>query len=168
MTDADVRAFDYAKEHYSLRGVWGDTVWAGHGQGALRHGRKGAGLAQLLNEVVEGRGTTLPPAGSLSKFHDPSALQRQLDAAQQRRAASAAAAQASARASDEWRQREQRRTRMRKTDKFFDRTIGAFKGGAIALVLWGILALAAGIPAGLGVLVVVLGAIGGAMWLWMP
>ncbi|MGU5036150.1 hypothetical protein MAY02_24895, partial [Escherichia coli] len=103
MTDADVRAFDYAKEHYSLGGVWGDTVWAGHGQGALRHGRKGAGLAQLLNEVVEGRSTTLPPAGSLSKFHDPSALQRQLDAAQQRRAASAAAAQASARASDEWR-----------------------------------------------------------------
>jgi len=168
MTDADVQAFDHAKEHYALNGVWGDTVWAGHGQGPLLHGRKGAGLSQLLNDVLDGRVTGLPPAGSLSKFHDPSVLQRQLEAAHHRRALSTAAAQASARSSAEWRRQEERRARNRKTDKIFDRTIGAFKGGAIALVVWAILAMAVGIPAGLGVLIVVLGIVGGAMWLWMP
>ena len=45
---------------------------------------------------------------------------------------------------------------MRRNDRIFDKVVGAFKGGAVGLLLWGILALTIGLAAGLGLVVLIL------------
>lgn len=168
MTETDVQAFDFEKAHYSFNGVWGDAISGGRGQGRLIHGTKGAGLSHLLQDVGEGRTTKLVPATSLAKFYDRAAQQPRLQAAQQRRLASEAASKKLAQASADWNKREARKAKMRRNDRIFDRVIGAFKGGAIGLVAWGILALTMGLNIGFGLLITVLAIAGGAKWLWRP
>ncbi|EHB48695.1 hypothetical protein MycrhDRAFT_5536 [Mycolicibacterium rhodesiae JS60] len=71
MTDSDVQDFDFTKERYSLNGVWGDTIWASHGRGALVHDSKGAGLFRRLEDVLAGRHENLPGPLGLHKESTP-------------------------------------------------------------------------------------------------
>lgn len=173
MTDSDVQDFDFAKERYN-RGdhhteagrVWGDTVWAGLGRGELSYDHKGMGLARLLEDVTRSRSTLLPLPGSLVKFQDPDQLSREHAVHKQRVAAEAqdalAFSRANAKRSREWSKRQARRKRAQRTDRIFDKVVGAFKGGAVGLVLWFILAVTVGLVAGLGVVVVIIAAVVGA------
>lgn len=176
MDGSDVQAFDFAKKYYEHgygtdRHIWGDTDRA-YDRGNLLHAVQGAGLSLLLHDIAEGRTTKLVPAGALAKFYDRAAQQSRQqaaqEAAQQRRLASEAASRKLAQASADWKKREARKAKMRRNDRIFDRVIGAFKGGAIGLVVWGILALTMGLNIGFGVLIMVLAIAGGARWLWRP
>lgn len=145
-SEAEVLMFDFEEKNQYFPEAWGNRERGD----VLLFDVKGAGLSKALSDLQVGHRASLPsPLPPLEIPVTPSS--------------SAGSAAPRSRASEEWSKKQDRRARVRRNDRIFDKVVGAFKGGAVGLLLWWILALTIGLVAGFGVVVVILAAVVGAV-----